>query len=387
VCAPDIIGDQCDHSLITDTRYLPASDPRDSPFFCQRSMQHEELAAQMLSELELRQFPEEWDAASTVHLSLNDTSGFGVTLHLIAQALSSTLRHNQSLAMHGKWSYFRHRGCLAGGRKQGLSCYFEAAHSECPTEVLWATRHPPTFTANYQLHNDWHLPQRFNVPGGGVFFWVSQLSKYLMTPNRSLENLLRRIKLAIGFQHPIIGVHVRHGDSCPKWEDAHSHLPGAKCESFEKYLLEMEAMRARYKTNRVFICTDDPGVIAQLPQHASFDFVHLHFDRALFAASDWAIELKLLMATMDRRMVAETTLVDILLLAEADFFIGTLSSHFGSLAYELSVATKGYHPPYVSLDYAWQGSLLSPVQFHDDAGATVDMRELNPKRRDFRKPS
>jgi hypothetical protein len=32
--------------------------------------------------------------------------------------------------------------------------------------------------------------------------------------------------------------------------------------------------------------------------------VHLPFERSLFSASDWAIELKLLMATIDRRLVA-----------------------------------------------------------------------------------
>jgi hypothetical protein len=37
----------------------------------------------------------------------------------------------------------------------------------------------------------------------------------------------------------------------------------------------------------------------------------------VFAASDWAIELKLLMATIDRRLVAETSLLDIFLLSHA----------------------------------------------------------------------
>jgi len=52
------------------------------------------------------------------------------------------------------------------------------------------------------------------------------------------------------------------------------------------------------------------------PPSQQFSFVHLPFDRGVFAASDWAIELRLIMATIDRRLVAETTLLDILLLAE-----------------------------------------------------------------------
>lgn len=65
---------------------------------------------------------------------------------------------------------------------------------------------------------------------------------------------------------------------------------------------------------------------------------------------------------MSRRLVAESTILDILILSECDYFIGTLSSHFGALAYELSYANKGYHAPYISLDYPWSGSLLAPVQ-------------------------
>jgi len=46
----------------------------------------------------------------------------------------------------------------------------------------------------------------------------------------------------------------------------------------------------------------------------------------VFAASDWAIELKLLMATIDRRLVAETSLLDIFLLSHS----GLVPSEFGT---------------------------------------------------------
>ena len=126
-------------------------------------------------------------------------------------------------------------------------------------------------------------------------------------------------------------------------------------------------------------------VVPQAVVHTGvpFEWVHLPFDRALFAASDWAVELKLLMATMDRRLVAETTVLDILLMSEADYVIGTLSSHFGALAYELSVSSKGFHVPYISLDFPWRSSLLSPVSYYDDTGTTRDRVELNLNRRDF----
>ena len=58
----------------------------------------------------------------------------------------------------------------------------------------------------------------------------------------------------------------------------------------------------RYGVTRAFVCTDDPSIIKQLPSanarsewspsEEPFEFVHLPFNRSLFAASDWAIELK-----------------------------------------------------------------------------------------------
>jgi len=61
-------------------------------------------------------------------------------------------------------------------------------------------------------------------------------------------------------------------------------------------------MLYRYGVTRAFVCTDDPSIIKQLPSanaraesslsEEPFEFVHLPFNRSLFAASDWAIELK-----------------------------------------------------------------------------------------------
>mmetsp|Transcript_32499 Transcript_32499/g.73014 ORF Transcript_32499/g.73014 Transcript_32499/m.73014 type:complete len:662 (-) Transcript_32499:1362-3347(-) len=320
-CFPDYFGESCNFSILSDTRYLPVKDPSKVWDFssCQKFIQSEKLSQAMEEKLYKLQFPQpplpsSHSSHHVLHLSLDDTSGFGVTLHLISQIFSSAIRNNQTVVMRGKFSYFRHRACRSHGRREDLTCFFESTQ-DAGFDRLNISQITPTYTANYQLHNDWHLPQQLNTSGGGLFFFISQLSRFLMTPNRNLEALVRRVKRRIGYEHPIMGVHVRHGDSCPKWEDKHSHLPGAKCEKLERYVEEMYAMKRLYGVDRVFVCTDDPVVIEELSLVTDFQFVFVPFDRKLFSASDWAIELKLLMATLDRRLAAESTILDILLLA------------------------------------------------------------------------
>ncbi len=43
------------------------------------------LSAELAHRLETLQFPAVWDPKNVYHLSLNETSGFGVTVHLIIQ--------------------------------------------------------------------------------------------------------------------------------------------------------------------------------------------------------------------------------------------------------------------------------------------------------------
>jgi hypothetical protein len=60
------------------------------------------------------------------------------------------------------------------------SLIFQPVHGPCPEELIWKTTRNATYTANYQLTNDWHVPVEFNVSGGGVFFFVSQLTSFLL---------------------------------------------------------------------------------------------------------------------------------------------------------------------------------------------------------------
>ncbi len=63
--------------------------------------------------------------------------------------------------------------------------------------------------------------------------------------------------------------------------------------------------------------------------------------------------MRLRMALVDRKQVAEATLVDTFLLAACDYLILGLQSGYGRLALSLASAERGHIPPYVSMDYPW----------------------------------
>ena len=40
------------------------------------------------------------------------------------------------------------------------AAHAQAVHAPCPEELLWRTARNATYTANYQLSNDWHVPTK-----------------------------------------------------------------------------------------------------------------------------------------------------------------------------------------------------------------------------------
>ena len=93
--------------------------------------------------------------------------------------------------------------------------------------------------------------------------------------------------------------------------------------------------------------------------YRDWNVIHLNLDRSEFH-SNWFIEYRMKAAleakdanVIDLELVADSSVLDLLLLGESDYFVGGFSSHFSRLALELSVANKGFVPPYVSLDLSY----------------------------------
>jgi len=157
------------------------------------------------------------------------------------------------------------------------------------------------------------------------------------------------VKASLNFQAPIIGVHVRHGDAC-----MHATISQFRpqCVEWAAYLERIYEMRDRYGVNKVFLATDDHHVAAAAALVPDLEIMQLSLDRSMFSA-DWFLEFRSELGLVDTQLVTESALLDLLLLSEGSYFVGTFASHLSRLAYELMVARLGYFAPYASVDYPW----------------------------------
>lgn len=167
--------------------------------------------------------------------------------------------------------------------------------------------------------------------------------------------MVRKAKSAMGFRHPILGVHVRRGDSCKLKQLPGYGMPLASCKTFADFMPHIRNLSSLYGVKTVYVTSDSSSVYNEVKEFQGkegFTFMHTSEDRSYYE-HDWLLEMRLRMSLVDRKLVADSTLTDTMLLASCDYLILGLQSGYSRLALALGAASKGYVPPYVSMDYPW----------------------------------
>ncbi|CAN7939557.1 unnamed protein product, partial [Ixodes hexagonus] len=161
--------------------------------------------------------------------------------------------------------------------------------------------------------------------GNPYAWWYGQIVSYAFRLQDSTLRKIKELKLAQGYVHPIVGVHIRQTD---KRREAAYH-------SVEEYMSHVEEYYARrslttpVKKKRVFVATDEPKVVNEIRKKFP-GYLVIHNNASSSQAHDLSARTK--------SSSLFGVISDIHLLAESDFLVCTMSSGFCRVAYELMQA-------------------------------------------------
>uniref|UniRef100_A0A7S0N6K9 Alpha-(1,6)-fucosyltransferase N- and catalytic domain-containing protein n=1 Tax=Pyramimonas obovata TaxID=1411642 RepID=A0A7S0N6K9_9CHLO len=363
LCEPDKFGNDCSADIRTVTRYLPDEDPASIELAQSRwNPQAWDQLMNALSEMQSVNCE-----SARVHYGLIGANargaGLASTLRYMTAYLSDAFVEGRGFMFAGRLNYAGTKSCKSRGQLGDFECFFKPL-SACSEErsTAFAKYVNPKAKTNRCMRNI--IGQRCSnvkpylarsIPAQyaprGNFWWRSAMAAYVARVNEATaaELNLAELKASIGFQHPIIGVHVRHGDSC------HTTTRKGTCVGLAHYLPHIQALAEKYNTTRVYLATDDAAVVREAAANSDFQFLVAPANRnVLQSATQIEYRAELWDGTSDTgHGIALSALQDTLLLAEADYLVAHLRSNLSRMALELSAAAKQRPPPFISMDGPW----------------------------------
>lgn len=192
-------------------------------------------------------------------------------------------------------------------------------------------------------------PRITKLHGHPPSWWVGQFVKYLYRLRPEYQEDLDKKMHEIGFENPIVGIHVRRTDKVVAREGG---LHGV--DEYMKWVVEYYdqlEMVQKVDVRRVYLSTDEPAVIPE---------ARLKYpDYKIIVNEDGAK-----VANYSTRYSDESfrgLLLDIHLLSKTDYIICTFSSHICRLSYELmQVKHPDYSLRFHSLETLWHTHEDSP---------------------------
>lgn len=175
-------------------------------------------------------------------------------------------------------------------------------------------------------------------------WWTGQLVKYVMRYRPWVQIHLDRRMTEIGFERPIVGVHVRRTDK--KEDGVEFHEVEEYMAHVDRYFEGLQATGEYSEERRVFLATDDPAVTSEMLAK----YPHYKFVTDLEGSKE---------AELQSTRYSKSSLLGVLLvihlLARTDRIVCTLSSEVCRTAYETKQFISDYDATHTvdTLDYVW----------------------------------
>ena len=214
-----------------------------------------------------------------------------------------------------------------------------------------------------------------NRAGGELPFWmVAEMIRHLLRPTAAFAARLAAERAALGLDggdadadadaaapRPRLSMHIRRGDSCGGREAVRT---GRRCAPASEYAVAAGKLAASFGFRSLLVATDSDSALDELrralpttpgwPRDAPVlarndsqrrDDIRLHMNHIETAWQEGG--------EIEPWQEFYSFLVDVLLLAEGDGFVGKFTSNIDRIVYALMAGRAGCHRPYVSLDAAF----------------------------------
>ena len=203
----------------------------------------------------------------------------------------------------------------------------------------------PSFTASVQE------PGKAPVPGEfaerGLFWWTSQQLAFLLRPDDEFVSVISKLKTDLRWEahRPILGIHIRHGDSCSPDQ---VELKARTCEDLDVYMYHARNLSLKYGYKSIFLATDDPKMVEATKKYPEFNWLHRPDIRAM---REGLYEYTVLPSEF--KMDAINYLTDVFMFADADGLVGKFTSNVARLSVALRYGQQRCLYPFVSMDSYW----------------------------------
>ncbi|XP_039260479.2 alpha-(1,6)-fucosyltransferase-like [Styela clava] len=350
-----------------------------------------EREMQKLGELVQRRFhylqnPKNCDAAKKLVCNLNKGCGFGCQLHHVTYCFLVAIGTQRTFVLDSKnWRYSH----------EGWESVFKPLSETCTR----ASGNPTLWNGEEQSKNvkDLTLPivdgmmrrppyLPLNVPedlysklvqfhGDPAVWWLGQVVSYLMRPQQWLEKSIAEFEKAIGFSHPIVGIHIRRTDKVGSEAAFHSvaEYMTHVVDWYEKINMKRQRQQKPPLDNKlVYVASDDTNVLEEARRlYPDFKFL-----------GDTEISKNAGTSLRYSKTGLVGVLTDIILLSKCDYIVGTFSSQVSRVAYELMQTLHPDAASYAhSLDdvfyFGGQGAHSQKVIYDHDAKPGSDEISLH----------
>lgn len=327
------LGAEHKRSLIHDINSLADVDG----FSLWREKESANLSNLVQKRFEYLQNPPDCETAKKLVCNLNKGCGYGCQLHHAVYCFMVAYGTKRTMILKSKgWRY----------HKAGWDDVFQPISKTCTnangksinnwpgnadTQVInlpiidSLTPRPPylPLTVPEDL-----APRLIRLHGDPTVWWVGQILKYLLKPQKKTSDLINEAIKSTGFQKPIVGVHIRRTDKVGT--EAALHKVDEYMMWVDEYFDQLE-LKQPVEKRRIYLASDEPKVIQETRDK------YPHYE----VLGDPGIAKTASLSTRYSDSSLVGIILDIHMLSMSDYLVCTFSSQVCRVAYEIM---QTYYP-------------------------------------------